>query len=169
MDALISNSKRKILQDLIVQNKRMDGRSLIESRKLQILFNREKNGVQVNLGETQVYGKLVTNIVEPKKVKQSEGQFKIRVNLGTLLNRKNLKQNVKSMSDEIVKILEKSIKGSKALDVESLNIKIGKFSWEIILDLTLVHQNGNVLDAMNYAAIALLLKYRFQPVEVDNN
>lgn len=43
------------------------------------------------------------------------------------------------MGDEIVKILEKSIKGSKALDVESLNIKIGKFSWEIILDLTLIH------------------------------
>ena len=65
------------------------------------------------------------------------------------------------MGDEITKILEKSIKGSKALDVESLNIKIGKFSWEIILDLTLINHDGNILDAMNYAAIALLLKYKF--------
>ena len=77
------------------------------------------------------------------------------------MNRKNLKVNIKSMGDEITKILEKSIKGSKALDVESLNIKIGKFSWEIILDLTLIHHDGNILDAMNYAAIALLLRYKF--------
>jgi len=55
--------------------------------------------------------------------------------------------------------LEKSIKGSKALDVESLNIKIGKFAWEIILELTLMENDGNIIDTMNFAALAIVLRF----------
>jgi len=71
------------------------------------------------------------------------------------------------MGDKISKVLEQSIKESKALDVESLNIKIGKYCWEIILDLSLVHNDGNIMDAMNYAAMALLLKYEYKKVSVE--
>lgn len=55
------------------------------------------------------------------------------------------------------------------MDVESLNIKIGKYCWEVILDLSLVEYDGNVMDAMNYAAMALLLKHEHRQVSAEKD
>lgn len=54
------------------------------------------------------------------------------------------------------------------MDVETLNIKIGQYCWEIILELTLVKFQGNIIDAMNYAAMALILKYDFRNIKVQD-
>lgn len=118
----------------------------------------------VELGRTKVFARIHTNIREPRKERQNEGMFFIRVNLAVLRKENNLPSSMRNMGDEISKVLEQSIKESKALDVESLNIKIGKFCWEIVLELSLVEYDGNLLDAMNYAAMSLLLKYEFQAV-----
>lgn len=75
---------------------------------------------------------------------------------------------MRSLGDEISKVLEQTIKESKALDVESLNIKIGKYCWDVELELNLISYEGNILDAMNYAAMALLLKFEFRKVSVEN-
>ena len=55
------------------------------------------------------------------------------------------------------------------MDVESLNIKIGKWCWEIVIELVLQEHDGNIIDAMNYATLACLLKYRHKSVRVENN
>ena len=57
----------------------------------------------------------------------------------------------------------------RALDVESLNIKIGKFCWEVTIELTLINNDGNFLDAMNYAALACLLRFKHNFVIAENN
>lgn len=95
--------------------------------------------------------------------------FFIRVNLGVLHNQPNLSYSVRTIGDEISKVLEQTIKESKALDVESLNIKIGKYCWELVLDLSLIEYDGNILDAMNYASMALLLKYEYKKVKVEES
>ena len=166
MEDFISESKKTIIENGIYTGKRKNGRSLFEQRALKILYNKEKEGVEVSLGNTIVFCKINTNITEPKKSRQNEGKFLIRVNLNNLLNKKSC-DNIREKSDEITKILEKTIKGSKALDVESLNIKIGKYCWEIILELTLIRNDGNIQDAMNYAALAILLKYEYKPLQID--
>ena len=53
--------------------------------------------------------------------------------------------------------------------MESLNIKIGKFCWEINIELTLVSNDGNFLDAMNYATLACLLRFKHNFVVAENN
>lgn len=53
--------------------------------------------------------------------------------------------------------------------MESLNIKIGKWCWEIVIELILQEYDGNVIDAMNYATLACLLKYKHKSVKVENN
>lgn len=53
--------------------------------------------------------------------------------------------------------------------MEALNIKLGKFSWEIIVELTLISNDGNLLDAMNLSALAILMKGKRTKVMVEDN
>lgn len=50
------------------------------------------------------------------------------------------------------------------MDVESLNIKHGKYCWAVHLELSLVSYDGNYFDAFSFAALAVLLKYRHRVV-----
>ena len=157
-----------MLVSQLSQGKRVDGRGLFEQRPIRLTFNKEMNGVEAKIGNTTVYGRIVTRVREPKKERKSEGFFMIRVNLALLHNDFTLKQTVRNMGDEVSKVLEQTIRESRALDVESLNIKIGKYCWEVVLDLSLVHYDGNILDAMHYAAMALLMKYEFMKIGVQD-
>ncbi len=58
MEGFISFSKKQIIKDSLSIGKRLNGRSLLEQRKLKIVFNKSKTGVEVNLGKTKVFGKI---------------------------------------------------------------------------------------------------------------
>lgn len=153
----------------LLQGRRADDRDLFEQRPIRLTFNKSLNGVEAKIGNTVVYGRILTKVREPKKERKSEGFFMIRVNLALLHNNHTLKQTVRNMGDEVSKVLEQTIRESRALDVESLNIKIGKFCWEVVLDLSLVAYDGNILDAMHYAAMALIMKYEFRKIGVKES
>ena len=50
-----------------------------------------------------------------------------------------------------------------------MNIKLGKFSWEIVIELSLLEAGGNLFDAMNLAALGSLIKCKHNIVEVEKN
>ena len=58
----------------------------------------------------------------------------------------------------------------RALDVESLSILTNKCVWSITVELTLVNNDGNLIDAFYLAAIISLLHFRkpFTSVESSN-
>jgi len=56
------------------------------------------------------------------------------------------------------------------LDVESLSILTGKCAWSILVELTLVNNDGNLIDTFYLAAIVALLHFKkpFVSIESDN-
>ena len=56
----------------------------------------------------------------------------------------------------------------RALDVESLCILSGKCVWSIEVNLTLINNDGNLIDAFYLAAITSLLNYKKPQVGVEN-
>ena len=77
-----------------------------------MLFNNVNEGVEVDLGQTKVFAKMTANITEPRLDRQNEGFINIRADISALATSVPGK-NLRDMSDEIVKVLEKAIKGSK--------------------------------------------------------
>jgi exosome complex RNA-binding protein Rrp42 (RNase PH superfamily) len=61
---------------------------------------------------------------------------------------------------EIEKYIEKVIKGSKALDTESLCILSGKNVWAIDVNVVLINHDGNLTDAMHLCSLLSLLHFR---------
>lgn len=53
------------------------------------------------------------------------------------------------------------------MDCDSLCILTGKYAWNIQCELSLLNNDGNLIDAFNYAAIIALHQYRLPFVTVE--
>ena len=111
----ISKITKSFLKDSILKGLREDGRGLLELRSIQIIFNFESDGVEVCIGNTRVYAKIKSEIVEPRPDRPNEGFLSFKPNL-QILNENHQDQTSQKpsiLATEISKVLERSIKGSK--------------------------------------------------------
>ncbi len=88
-------------------------------------------------------------------------------------------------SVELNRLLERNVKQSRCLDIESLCIRAGekgnikifflnkktiltlfKIVWQIRVDLNVLNHDGNILDCANIALICALSHYRLPEVSV---
>ncbi len=60
---------------------------------------------------------------------------------------------------ESMKLLEKTLKNSKAIDRESLCIRSGRLVWLLEIDLKLLAFNGNLIDNVFAATLLTLSNY----------
>ena len=72
----------------------------------------------------------------------------------------------KSNVQRIVSILERGIKESQCMDVESLCILAGETVWSLYLDISVIQDYGNVIDCANLAIIAAMKSHRRPDVTV---
>ncbi len=79
---------------------------------------------------------------------------------------------LKRQSDQSVemnRLLERNIKQSRCLDVESLCIRAGEKVWQIRVDLNVLNHDGNILDCANMALIASLAHFKLPEVSVTGD
>lgn len=71
------------------------------------------------------------------------------------------------LSSQLNRLLEKCIKDSKAVDLESLCIKVNERVWSLRVDINLLNHEGNILDCASIAALAALAHFRRPDVTCD--
>lgn len=57
-------------------------------------------------------------------------------------------------------MIDRFLKSSRVVDTESLCVIPGEQVWSIRVDLHILQQGGNVIDALTMAAVAALYDYR---------
>lgn len=68
------------------------------------------------------------------------------------------------MKVDISRFIEKVLKSSRAIDRESLCIVQGRLVWNLQVDLYVLNEDGNLVDACFLAAIACLMNTRLPEV-----
>ena len=132
MNDFISNSKKTLITSAVYSGEREDGRDLFSFRNIQIQFSSDLNSAEVNLGKTKVVCNLEATITEPRPDKQNEGFLVIRVDMSALQSTFTHRQ-VWERSEEVSKVLEKTIKGSKLVN-QSVGRRVIKHkTWKILL------------------------------------
>ena len=63
-----------------------------------------------------------------------------------------------------MRLLERSLRKSQAVDVETLCVVAGKRVWSVRCDVTVVDHRGNLADSVNLAALAALRHLRLPAV-----
>ncbi|CAF0903772.1 unnamed protein product [Adineta ricciae] len=133
---ICSTIERGVILKCIRDRKRLDCRTIDETRSVNIDFRSHPGYVSVTLGQTHVIAQASCRITKPKESRASEGNIRIHLDMSKipLINLENWKHQ--EFVQELNGILEQNIRQSNCVDLESLCINAGELVWSIKIDLT---------------------------------
>lgn len=91
----------------------------------------------VSLGETKVLAQVTSEITQPRATRPAEGILHINVNSGQI--RRSAEQIVL-----LTRNLERALKESRCVDLESLCIKAEEKVWSVRVDVNILNHEGNL-------------------------
>ncbi|KAG7695256.1 hypothetical protein KL911_004003 [Ogataea haglerorum] len=171
----ISNNEKQFVLTALEQNIRLDGRKLLQMRDVHISVSRDEYGyAEVSLGKTKVACRVTAEITKPYEDRPFDGIFQISTEISPICSpffESGLTTGGKQSNDEILisRLIEKAVRRSGALDLESLCIIAGSKCWAIRADLQFLNYDGNFIDISSIAVMVALLHFRKPDMEIDGN
>ena len=104
---------------------RVDGRRPRESRPVRITFGSQFGSVEVHLGETKVMAVATAELIEPYPDRPSEGMLQFFVEYSPMASPVFEAGRPSEGAVELMRLLERSLRKSQAIDIESLCIVAG--------------------------------------------
>ncbi|CAN1319011.1 Exosome complex component RRP45B [Linum perenne] len=166
MDSRLANTwrltvnEKKFIETALASDLRIDGRNPLEYRKLTIKFGREDGSSEVQLGHTHVMGFVSGQLVQPYRDRPNEGTLSIFTEFSPMADPSFEVGRPGESAIELGRIIDRGLRESKAVDMESLCVLPGKLVWAIRIDIHILDNGGNLVDAANIAALAALLTFR---------
>lgn len=155
--------KRFVLEGLKLGH-RTDGRRLHEQRPLNFEFGTKDGHCVVRLGNSVACACITGTLERPLGGRPSEGSVTYRVK--NVAKRGSKQRDVDIMME---RFLDRSFKESKAIDLESLCVQAGRLVWHIQVNLTVMSDDGNVLDLLGYAALGACRVFKRPDVTIDRS
>ncbi|CAG9808972.1 unnamed protein product [Chironomus riparius] len=150
-DPILSNNERAFVEKAIAEKLRIDKRGLNEFRNLAIFYGKNYGSVIASLGETKVFASVSCEVSTPKTTRPNEGTIFINVEMGSQQNEPCI---------VVTRILERTIRESNCIDLESLCIVAEEKVWNLRVDISILNNEGNVIDCACIAAVSALAHFR---------
>jgi exosome complex component RRP45 len=165
-DDLVSSNEREFILAAIEKGLRIDGRRPYDFRTLKITFGEEAGTVFVQLGRTRVLACTVCGVTQPHDDRPTEGFFTFNVEFSPMASPKYGSGRPSASAVEVIRIVERGLRESRAVDTEALCIIAGEKVWSIRLDVHVLDDCGNLIDACSIAAITALHHFRRPDVTI---
>ncbi|CRK26043.1 hypothetical protein BN1708_004097 [Verticillium longisporum] len=160
------NEKEFILKALH-EGVRLDGRPFDQYRNIDISFGDEYGVVDVSLGKTRVIVRISAEVTVPHADRPFDGIFQLATELSPMASPHFEPGKPTDTEMLLSRLLEKTIRRSGALDMESLCLVAGAKVWSVRADVHVVSHDGNIVDAACLAAVAALRHFRKPDAQVD--
>ena len=150
---------RAHLSDLSANNARIDGRSQWEGRNLLVehsILPRAEGSARVRMGDTIVLAGVKFQIMQPYPDRPNQGGLMCSADVRPIAGRNWEAGPPSPEAIELGRVVDRGIRESGCIDVDSLCIIPGEKAWQVILDLFAVSDDGNLFDAFALAGIAAL-------------
>ncbi|KAH9741434.1 exosome complex component RRP45B [Citrus sinensis] len=163
MDTRLANTwrltvnEKRFIETALSSGIRIDGRNPFEYRKLSI---KEDGSSEVQLGQTHIMGFVTGQLVQPYRDRPNEGTLSIFTEFSPMADPSFETGRPSESAVELGRIVDRGLRESRAVDTESLCVLAGKLVWAIRIDLHILDNGGNLVDAANIAALASLLTFR---------
>jgi exosome complex component RRP45 len=150
---------------------RIDGRDPHEFRETSVQFFNKNGFSEIRLGRTHVRSIVTGEVVPPTQDRPNEGriffgvEFLADSDAGALID--GPRSSVDSVA--ICNHVERILRGSKAIDSESLCILGGKCVWSLRCDIQIMHDEGSVSDACSLSALCALLNFKYGAIAYDGD
>ncbi|KAL8487397.1 hypothetical protein ACS0TY_023902 [Phlomoides rotata] len=153
-------NNKKFIGTSLLSDIRIDGRGPFDYRNVTIQFGNEDGSSEVQLGQTRVLGFVTSELVQPYRDRPNEGTLAIFTEFSPMADPLFEVGRPGEFAVELGRIVDRGLRESRAVDTESLCVVAGKWVWSIRIDLHIVDNGGNLVDAANIAALAALLTFR---------
>lgn len=153
-------NEKKFIETALLSDLRTDGRGPFDYRNLTIQFGSEDGSSEVQLGQTRVMGFVTSQLVQPYRDRPNEGSLSIFSEFSPMADPSFEVGRPGVSAVELGRIVDRGLRESRAVDTESLCVVAGKWVWSVRIDLHILDNGGNLVDAANIAALASLLTFR---------
>ncbi|KAF8435965.1 ribosomal protein S5 domain 2-type protein [Boletus edulis BED1] len=158
--------EKEFTYEALKQSLRLDGRGPLEIRTPTITFGPELGWVECTLGKTRVVAYVDAKMVKPPPERPFEGTITIHSEISPMAS---VDYELGRPSEEevtMIRMLDKVLRRSDAIDKESLCILAGQRVWHLRLTVHCLADAGNMLDCACLAGIVAFKHFRRSEVEV---
>jgi len=153
----------------LTAGRRLDNRKFLEVRDISINFGQDYGCCTAVVGLTRVLAQVSCEVVEPRPSRPNEGKLQINVHLSPMAAPHYEQGRGNELVDQLQQILDRNIKDSRCLDLESLCIMAEESVWQLRCDVTVLNAAGNLSDACNLAAVSALRHFHRPDVTVEED
>ncbi|MBI5225354.1 exosome complex protein Rrp42 [Candidatus Micrarchaeota archaeon] len=156
---IMDEVKEEFVKELLKNNKRSDGRGLLEYRPIKIekgLLPNAEGSCLAQIGDTKVLAGVKFDVVEPYKDRPAEGVFQVNAEFLPLAHPEFFAGPPDERSIELARVVDRGIRSADCVDSKKLFLEEGK-ALGIYVDLYIMDHSGNLIDTAGLAAMGALL------------
>jgi len=156
---VISRVLHQELMDLLARDKRMDGRALHEFRKIEVetgMLKKAEGSALVSVGGTKVLVGIKVDLGSPFPDTPNQGVLTVSAELLPLASPTFEAGPPDERSIALARYVDRSIRESKAIDLEALALQPRKIVQVVYIDVYVLDYSGNMTDTAVLAAVKAL-------------
>ncbi len=160
---IVNDIRKDYVRDLIESGKRADGRGFREYREINVerdVIKRAEGSARVRIGNTDVLVGVKLEPGAPFPDAPGEGVIITNAEFVPLASPEFESGPPDENSVQLARVVDRGIRGSEAIDLAKLCIEEGEKVWMVFIDIHILDNDGNLVDAAALGAIASLLNIR---------
>ena len=169
MSSLLTIVKLQQIKKAIEEEKRLDQRALTDYRPVSIeqgVIEKAEGSARVLLGKTEVLVGVKVETGTPYPDTPNNGVMTVNAELVPLASPKFEPGPPGEQAIELARIVDRGIRESEAIDTKKLCIIEGKKVFVVFVDIYVLNDDGNLIDAAAIAAVSALLNTKMPNYEI---
>ena len=167
---MITEIDKNYIRKIIKDGKRVDGRKFDEMRKVEVTkgyLEKAEGSALVKIGKTEVLVGVKMELGEPFPDSQDEGVLMVGSELSPISSPEFESGPPSEDAIELARVTDRGVRESKTLDFKKLCIKEGEKVWMVCVDIQIINDDGNLMDASSIGAIAALSDAKIPKIDGD--
>ena len=158
------------LKKMFSENKRFDGRKLLEHRDIKItldISNKAEGSASVKIGNTEVLVGVKLGMGTPYTDSPDKGNLTVSADLLPLASPRFEQGPPKYPAVELPRLVDRAIRECHIIDLDKLVIKEGEKVWTVFVDIYPINDDGNLIDASTLGALIALKNSMLPELDKD--
>lgn len=171
-DDIIASLEKRYLTDLLAKGQRMDNRGFWEERPIQIFPNvikKAEGSAMVKWGDTVVLAGVKAQLGSPFPDTPNDGVITVNLELSPISSPSYESGPPGPLAIEMARVVDRGIRESKVIPMKGPKLCVipGKTVWILFIDVYILDDGGNLIDASALAAMVALANTRLKKVTID--
>lgn len=169
---IVENLRKKQMMESISAGKRLDERSLDETRPIEIeldVIKKASGSAWVKLGKTEVVAGVKVETGEPFEGLENSGALIITAEVLPIASPHIEPGPPDEETIELARVVDRGVRESEMLELSKLVLVPGKIVYTIFVDCSIINVDGNLLDATSYAVVAALTSCKLPVFEIKDD